>query len=101
MLFVFIFGIIGETLLLIGVVDQVTYSYFDKILLFILSSFIGCFSNKWYVQKSIKTVENVINNSNDPNEIEKILKKKGGTTMLGPTILLVLAIISVLIGSSN
>jgi hypothetical protein len=99
LLFLFLYGIILEILYLTGVINYIIYSDIGKANYLILPAITGCFSNKWYVKKSIKSVQNAVATFNDPINAHEYLNRKGGTSIVGPIVLLISSIVFFLIST--
>jgi len=84
-----------------GAIGNSLYNDFDLILIFVLSGLTGCCANNWYIRKSIKIIESTNKGLTDPIIKEQVFKKKGGTSLIGPIILIVFTLLTVVYGLTN
>lgn len=88
-----ILAIIVETLHQTGAISNSTNSDINILYYFLIPAITGCFSNKWYIKRSIKTVETAVSNSDDSTSVTEYLKKKGGTSTVALVIFIIISIV--------
>jgi hypothetical protein len=80
--------IIEEMLLNFNVISPDAYEVIDRLSMLVWGGVIGIISNKLYIKRSIKDVEEVLSNNYNDNEINDSITRKGGVNWIAPFILL-------------
>ena len=80
--------IIEEMLLNFNVISPDAYEVIDRLSMLVWGGVIGIISNKLYIKRSIKDVEEVLSNNYNDNDINDSITRKGGVNWIAPFILL-------------
>jgi hypothetical protein len=100
MLIAFLTGILISILDFSGLLSSSTLSDVEMISYLLIPSFVGIFANKWYIKKSISTIENTMTQESNTEKMIELLKKKGGTSVIAPIILFTISILLTLLGET-